>query len=97
MEFIRNQFERKTEFYRLWKEEVKIKTNFYKLIHGNDILFLKGISKAEIIEVLNFCDKYHKKFKYFYVSNDNKIIADRMFEGINNDGRLLLKHLFDYD
>lgn len=97
MEFIKNQFERREEFYRLWNEEVKLNTEYYKFMYGNDILFLKGISKAEIIEVLNFCDKYHKKFKYFYIPNDNKITADEMFESINNNGMLLLKHLFDYD
>ena len=40
MEFIKNQFERRDEFYRLWNEEIRINTDFYKLIHGNDILFL---------------------------------------------------------
>lgn len=86
MKFIKNQFERRNEFYRLWwNEQLKINTDFYKLIHGNDILFLKGISEAEIIEVLNFCDKYHKKFKYFYIPTDNKITTDEMFESINNN------------
>lgn len=96
MEFIKNKREREEEFYRLWNEEIKVNTEFYRLIHGNDVLLLKGISKAEIKQILDFCDRYYKKFKFgeLQCQFDEKLI-NQIYEDTQK-GFLLIKHLFDY-
>lgn len=102
MEFIRNEKERINEFYKLWNEEIDINPKFHKLVYGNDIFFYKGISKEDIMKVLTFCTKYHKKFKYplsnyeYSVSKDEKL-ADEIYSSLENGEMFLLKHLFDYD
>lgn len=47
MEFIRNEKEREKTFFKLWNEEVNINPQNYKIIHGNDIQFFRGITQTD--------------------------------------------------
>lgn len=99
MEFIKNEKEREKTFFKLWNEEVNINPQNYKFVYGNDILFFRGITQEELQKVYNFCNKYHKLFKYYYqIADDNneKIIKD-ILQSLEENSSLIFKHVFDYD
>lgn len=62
MEFIRDEKEREKTFLKLWNEKVKINPQNYKIIHGNDIQFFRGITQEELQKIFDFCNKYHQLF-----------------------------------
>lgn len=96
MEFIRNEKEREKIFLKLWNEEVKINPQNYKIIHGNDIQFFRGITQEELQKIFDFCNKYHQLFKYYYrMGNDEKIIKD-ILQSLEENSSMILKHIFDY-
>lgn len=66
MEFIKNEKEREKTFFKLWNEEVNINPQNYRFIFGNDIQFFRGITQEELEKIFEFCNKYHKLFKYCY-------------------------------
>ncbi|RGM94801.1 hypothetical protein [Fusobacterium mortiferum] len=96
MEFIRNEKEREKTFFKLWNEEVNINPQNYKIIHGNDIQFFRGITQEELQKIFEFCNKYHKLFKYYYrTGNDEKVIKD-ILQNLEENSSMILKHIFDY-
>lgn len=96
MEFIRNEKEREKTFFKLWNEEVNINPQNYKIIHGNDIQFFRGITQEELQKIFEFCNKYHKLFKYYYrTGNDEKVIKD-ILQNSEENSSMILKHIFDY-
>lgn len=97
MEFIKNEKEREKTFFKLWNEEVNINPQNYRFIFGNDIQFFRGITQEELQKIFEFCNKYHKLFKYYYrTGNDEKIIKD-ILQSLEENSSLILKHIFDYD
>lgn len=99
MEFMKDKKEREKTFLKLWNEEVKINPQNYKIIHGNDIQFFKGITQKELQIIFGFCNKYHQLFKYCYhtsKSNDEKIIKN-ILQSLEVNSSIILKHIFDYD
>lgn len=96
MEFIRNEKEREKTFFKLWNEEVNINPQNYKIIYGNDIQFFRGITQEELQKIFEFCNKYHKLFKYYYrTGNDEKVIKD-ILQNLEENSSMILKHIFDY-
>ena len=96
MEFIKNEKEREKTFFKLWNEEVNINPQNYKIIHGNDIQFFRGITQEELQKIFEFCNKYHKLFKYYYrTGNDEKVIKD-ILQNLEENSSMILKHIFDY-
>lgn len=96
MEFIRNEKEREKTFFKLQNEEVNINPQNYKIIHGNDIQFFRGITQEELQKIFEFCNKYHKLFKYYYrTGNDEKVIKD-ILQNLEENSSMILKHIFDY-
>lgn len=94
---IKDDKEREKTFFKLWNEEVKINPNNYKFIFGNDIQFFRGITQEELQIIFDFCNKYHKLFKYYYrTGNDEKIIKD-ILQSLEENSSMILKHIFDYD
>ena len=94
---IKDDKEREKSFFKLWNEEVKINPNNYKFIFGNDIQFFRGITQEELQIIFDFCNKYHKLFKYYYrTGNDEKIIKD-ILQSLEENSSMILKHIFDYD
>lgn len=97
MEFIRNEKEREKTFFKLWSEEININPQNYRFIFGNDIQFFRGITQEELQKIFEFCNKYHKLFKYYYrTGNDEKVIKD-ILQSLEENSSLILKHIFDYD
>lgn len=99
MEFIKDEKEREKTFFKLWNEEIKINTNKYKIIHGNNIQIFRGITLEELKTIFDFCNKYHKLFKYCYhtnKNNDEKFIED-ILQSLEENSSMILKHIFDYD
>ena len=97
MEFIRNEKEREKIFFKLWNEEVNINPKNYKFIFGNDIQFFRGITQEELQKIFEFCNKYHKLFKYYYrMGNDEKIIKD-ILQSLEENSSMILKHIYDYN
>lgn len=97
MEFVKNEKEREKTFFKLWNEEVNINPQNYRFIFGNDIQFFRGITQEELQKIFEFCNKYHKLFKYYYrTGNDEKIIKD-ILQSLEENSSLILKHIFDYD
>ncbi len=99
MEFIKDKKEREKTFLKLWNEEIKINSKNYKFVHGNDIQIFRGITQEELQTIFDFCNKYHKLFKYCYhtsKSNDEKFIKD-ILQTLEENSSIVLKHIFDYD
>jgi hypothetical protein len=97
MEFIKDEKEREKTFFKLWNEEVNINPQNYIFLHGNDIQFFRGITQEELQKIFDFCNKYHKLFKYYYrTSNDERIIKD-ILQSLEENSSMILKHIFDYD
>lgn len=99
MEFIKDEKEREKTFLKLWNEEIKINPQNYEIIHGNDIRLFRGITQEELQIIFEFCNKYHKLFKYCYhtsKNNDEKFIKD-ILQSLEENSSMLLKHIFDYD
>nr|CDL67099.1 unnamed protein product [uncultured bacterium] len=99
MGIIKNEKEREQTFLRLWNEEIKINPQYYEIIHGNDLRLFRGITQEELQTIFDFCNKYHKLFKYCYhtsKSNDEKIIKD-ILQSLEVNSSMILKHIFDYD
>ena len=96
MEFIKNEKEREKTFFKLWNEEVNINPQNYRFIFGNDIQFFRGITQEELQKIFEFCNKYHKLFKYYYrTGNDEKVIKD-ILQNLEENSSMILKHIFDY-
>lgn len=96
---IKDDKEREKTFFKLWNEEVKINPKNYKFIFGNDIQFFKGITQEELQMFFDFCNKYHKLFKYCYYtskSDDERLIKDILQE-LEVNSSIIMKHIFDYD
>ncbi|WP_448821967.1 hypothetical protein [Cetobacterium sp.] len=99
MKFIKNEKEREKTFFKLWNDEVKINPQNYKFVHGNDIQIFRGITQEELQTIFDFCNKYHKLFKYCYhtsKSNDEKFIKD-ILQSLKENSSIILKHIFDYE
>lgn len=99
MEFIKNEKEREKIFFNLWNEEVKINPQNYKFLHGNDIQFFKEITQDELQIFFDFCNKYHKLFKYYYHTskNDDERLIRNILETLKENSLIIVKHVFDYD
>lgn len=93
---IKDDKEREKTFFKLWNEEVNINPQNYKFLHGNDIQFFRGITQEELEKIFEFCNKYHKLFKYYYrTGNDEKVIKD-ILQSLEENSSMILKHIFDY-
>lgn len=99
MKFIEDKKLREEIFFKLWNEEIKINTNHYELVFGNDIFIKKGITREELKEIFDFCDRYHTLFKYVYKKSDkeaNEKQINYILESLKENEVFLIKHLFDY-